>query len=237
MALYEVPGLLLPVQPCCLSCDVISLLASGSGRCGPTVSVRVSGLWPGWFSPRPSEHPCIRVTSRVQADYRWQAESILDWYHVDHHQITSITITWNQDWPLSDWPLTGRDWHSVTAAAAWEGCWTLHFEQAADLYSAACLFKLERLGRLGGWTSRSAWPVLAAGGGGALAAGDISSLTSCKRPDIGKYPISVYCDIANTSGTMSCFFVHDIRILWYCLQYRVHIGPDIGEIHDIGDGD
>ena len=48
----------------------------------------------------------------------------------------------------------------------------------------------------------------AAGGGGALAAGDISSLTSCKRPDIGKYPISVYCDIANTLGTMSS--VHDM---------------------------
>lgn len=90
MALNDVPGLLLPVAWHDLT-QVISLQTSGS--CGPAVSV--SGRWPGPRAHR--EHTCITTSCRVTvwAEYRWQAESILDWYHVDHDQITSITITWN----------------------------------------------------------------------------------------------------------------------------------------------
>ena len=51
-----------------------------------------------------------------------------------------------------------------------------------------------------------------------------------------KYTISVYCDIANTSGMTSVFFGSDIRISRYFLQYLDHIGPDIGEKPDIGFG-
>lgn len=90
MALNDVPGLLLPVAWHDLT-QVISLQTSGS--CGPAVSV--SGRWPGPRAHR--EHTCITTSCRVTvwAEYRWQAESILDWYHVNHDQITSITITWN----------------------------------------------------------------------------------------------------------------------------------------------
>ncbi len=35
---------------------------------------------------------------------------------------------------------------------------------------------------------------------------------------------------------MSCVFGVDIRILRYCLQYRIHIGADIGKNPDIGGG-
>jgi len=35
---------------------------------------------------------------------------------------------------------------------------------------------------------------------------------------------------------MSCVFGADIRISRYCLQYRIHIGLDIGEKPDIGGG-
>ena len=35
---------------------------------------------------------------------------------------------------------------------------------------------------------------------------------------------------------MSCVFGADIRISRYCLQYRIHIGADIGEKPDIGGG-
>ena len=27
----------------------------------------------------------------------------------------------------------------------------------------------------------------------------------------------------------------DLGFLWYCLQYRVHIGADVGEKNDIGE--
>ena len=54
--------------------------------------------------------------------------------------------------------------------------------------------------------------------------------------DIVITPISVYSYIDCTSGTMSFVFGADIRISRYCLQYRVHIGPDIGEKPDIGGG-
>ncbi len=52
--------------------------------------------------------------------------------------------------------------------------------------------------------------------------------------DIG---IFRYCKhIAVTSETISRFFYPDIRISRYFLQYRDHIGPDIGEKPDIGFG-
>ena len=55
-------------------------------------------------------------------------------------------------------------------------------------------------------------------------------------PDIVITPISVYSDIDSTLETMSCVFGADIRISRYCLQYRIHIGADIGEKPDIGGG-
>jgi hypothetical protein len=52
--------------------------------------------------------------------------------------------------------------------------------------------------------------------------------------DIG---ILRYCIQKNsTSKTISSFFYPDIRISRYFLQYRDHIGPDIGEKPDIGFG-
>ena len=72
----------------------------------------------------------------------------------------------------------------------------------------------------------------AAGGpGGPPIVPDIRENARCR-----KYTISVYCDIANTSGMTSGFFGSDIRISRYFLQYRDHIGPDIGENPDIGFG-
>lgn len=58
------------------------------------------------------------------------------------------------------------------------------------------------------------WPVRRAGGAGpgGAAAGDISSPISGKTSRYRKYTISVYYDIANTSGSTSLFFGHDICI-------------------------
>jgi hypothetical protein len=78
------------------------------------------------------------------------------------------------------------------------------------------------------------WPVRRAGDGGEV--GEISSPISQKRYRYRKFPISVYCDIANTSGMTSAFFAADIRISRYFWQYRDHIGLDIGEKTDIGFG-
>jgi hypothetical protein len=78
------------------------------------------------------------------------------------------------------------------------------------------------------------WPVRRAGDGGA--AGEISSQISKKSHRYRKYTRSVYCDIANTSGMTSLFFGSDISISRYFLQYRDHIGLDIGEKPDIGFG-
>jgi len=72
----------------------------------------------------------------------------------------------------------------------------------------------------------------AAGGqGGPPIVPDIRENARCR-----KYTISVYCDIANTSGMTSAFFAADIRISRYFWQYRDHIGLDIGEKPDIGFG-
>ena len=52
------------------------------------------------------------------------------------------------------------------------------------------------------------WPVRPAG-----AAGNISAPISCKSPRYRETPISVYCDIAYTSGTMSLKIHADVGIL------------------------
>ncbi len=110
--------------------------------------------------------------------------------------------------------------------------------QGCRQYPRHCPFGLQSWGP-SGWTGWSAWtvasePVRQAGGGGA--AGDISSLISGKHARYRKYTISVYCDIAYTSGTISRFFCPYIRIFRYFLQYLDHIGPDIGEKPNIGFG-
>jgi hypothetical protein len=47
---------------------------------------------------------------------------MLDWHHVDHHQITSTAITWNQDCP--PWPAGRGSTYQGRATAATEGTWT-----------------------------------------------------------------------------------------------------------------
>jgi hypothetical protein len=83
------------------------------------------------------------------------------------------------------------------------------------------------------------WPCGGQRGWWGAAAGAASAPAapiSCTSPQYRKTPISVYCDIDSTSETMSLKIGADLGILRYCLQYRVHIGADVGEKPDIGGG-
>jgi hypothetical protein len=93
MALNEVQGLLLPVAYVLvylLQCQVISLLP-----CVPTVSV--SGIWLCWFSPGPAN----TLASLAESKQSLSRLPMTSWKHwlisCGSSQITSITITWNQD--------------------------------------------------------------------------------------------------------------------------------------------
>ena len=83
---------------------------------------------------------------------------------------------------------------------------------------------MELLGR--GWTNQIAWPVLAAGGG-ALAAGDKSSPTSCKTPRHRKVPDILYIVILQTHRGRCRAFLYTTSI--YC-DIVCNIGTILGPI-------
>ncbi len=74
---------------------------------------------PAGSAPGPANTLASLAESKQNTNDK-KADSILDWHHVDHHQITSTTITWNQDYPprQAGSPYQGR------ATAATEGNWT-----------------------------------------------------------------------------------------------------------------
>ncbi len=109
--------------------------------------------------------------------------------------------------------------------------------QGCRQYPRHCPFGLQSWGPRG-WTCWRAWtvasgPVLQAGGRGA--AGDILSPISGKTPDISTrywYIVTLHTHWERHWG----FFVPNISIFQYFLQYLDHIGPDIGEKPDMGFG-
>jgi hypothetical protein len=72
-------------------------------------------------------------------------------------------------------------------------------------------------------------------GAAAGAASAPAAPISCNWPQYRKMPTSVYCDIDSTSETMSVNLTPRSVYCDIVLQYRVHIGGDIGENPFIGE--